>query len=587
MSSESFESYFLAGVRFESLGQISEALAAWTQALQLNPHSEMCANNLGALHLRAGRLDEAEPLLLLAHTLNPRFELPLASLVDLYCKQKRFEQALQCQVELLGIAQSGAHYARLATLLIENKKLARARQVLLKVHKVFPKDPDVWNALGSVHYRFAEMELAADAYRKAAELAPNFAAAVGNCLLALNYSGKSPKDIFKAHQRFGGALGKAVQQTFDTALHRGGALRVGFVSPDFFQHPVGQLIEPVLIELAKTALDVHLYYTNNERDDLTARLQNAFGDKLHFCFGLSNDVLFKQIVDHRIDVLFDLSGHTAGNRLEVFARRAAPIQATYLGYPNTTGVGAMDYRLVDEHTDPTGQAEPFCSEKLVRLEAPFLNLTAPRLDLPVNPLPSLENDLFTLGCFNNLAKLCDPVIALWAKILASLPTAKLVLKAASFSEPEVCSFQLARLESMGICAQRVTLHARMPYQAHLELYNTIDLCLDPFPFNGAATTVEALWMGVPAVVLKGQSHAGRVGYSINRSLGLDAFVADNTQQYLACCLHWFQNKQALNEIRLGMRTRLMRQGGGDASKSAKKLELAISEMASLYRQQQM
>lgn len=574
----SFDSYFYAGVCYNALGKEKSALGCWLQALELNPVNVVCLSNAGSIYLKAGKWAKAEDVFTKAHHIAPGFLPPISGLVKIYSESKKFDKAIEFQMKLIRLKEEPAKFVGLTNLLLKNGEFEKARKILLKVQASYPQDAVVANALGGIYYKFAQLDQALDWYKKATELAPGYAAAVANYLLCLNYTLTQPEAIAGEHLKFGEALGKPKLRQFDLEpLHKGQAV-LGFVSPDFFQHPVGQLIEPVLQELNKGKFPVFLYSTAGTKDDLTQRLIDSFGTRLVMCEGWSDELLQRRIAADGVNVLFDLSGHTSGHRLSLFAKRAAPIQVTYLGYPNTTGVHGMDYRLVDHHSDPEPQADGLVSEKLIRIEPPFINMTEPRVSVPVNQLPSLGRTGFVFGCFNNLAKLTDPVLQTWGTVLERVAGSTLILKAASLEDAEIRKFQIERMQKCGIPVERVTLYARMGYSDHLKLYNRIDLCLDPFPYNGAATTNEALWMGVPVVVLEGRSHVSRVGLTFNRSLGLDQFIARDQGEYVELCHYWFNHKAALNEIRLGLRDRIQASKAGNAKHSAEKIENAVFSM---------
>lgn len=573
-----FESYFYGGVCYKALGREKNALGCWLKALEFQPDNAVCLSNVGAVYSDAGKWAKAEETFLKAHRIAPGFAPPISGLVKVYSDLKDFKQAVEFQMKLIRLKEEPGKFVGLTNLLIDNGEFEKARKILHAVQKSYPTDAFVANSLGVIYYKFAQLDEALDWFRKATELAPGYAGAVANYLLCLNYTMLCPQKITAEHLKFGEALGSpTLKSTSRVQIQKDNPV-LGFISPDFFQHPVGQLIEPVLHELNKGRFAVHLYYTASVKDDLTQRLQDSFGKRFVACEGWSDELLQRRIAADGVNVLFDLSGHTSGHRLPLFAKRAAPVQVTYLGYPNTTGVQAMDYRLVDQHTDPEPDANQLCSERLVRMPAPFLNMTEPRVSIPVNELPSLRHAGFVFGCFNNLAKITDLVLQTWGKVLTHLKSATLVLKAASLADVEICKFQIERMKRCGVPVNRVVMHARMGYADHLKLYNQIDLCLDPFPYNGAATTNEALWMGVPVIVLEGQSHVSRVGVTFNRSLGLEQFIAKNLDEYVELCQYWFAHKTELNQIRLGMRDRIHASGAADAKRSAEKIEQVALEM---------
>jgi predicted O-linked N-acetylglucosamine transferase (SPINDLY family) len=294
-------------------------------------------------------------------------------------------------------------------------------------------------------------------------------------------------------------------------------------------HSVAFFIEPILAAHDRAAFDVFCYSTAVRGDAVTQRLASK-ADHWRDCGRLSDYAIAQQIRNDGIDLLVDLAGHTVGNRLAVFAMRATPVQASWIGYPNTTGLKTMDFRLTDAISDPPG-ADAFSTERLVRLPHGFLCFQ-PSNDAPPPQAPS-DGRPFTLASFNAVPKYSDGCIAAWAQILRRLPTARLRLKAADLANGLARRRLLAAFAAHGIEAQRIAL---LPLVAsrreHLAAYHDIDLALDPFPYNGTTTTCEALWMGVPVLTLRGQIHAGRTGASLLTQVGLEAFIAETKEAYV-------------------------------------------------------
>src|SRR5262249_25869327 len=301
-------------------------------------------------------------------------------------------------------------------------------------------------------------------------------------------------------------------------------LRIGYVSPDFRQHSVAYFLEPLLRGHDRQQVEVFCYGDVARPDSVTTHLQEL-ADHWLVTVGTSHQALAERIRTDRIDILVDVAGHTAGNRLLVFARKPAPVQVTWLGYPNTTGLKAIDYRLVDAVTDPAGEADAWASESLVRLEGGFLCYGA-LTDAPAPTLPPcLGTGTITFGSFNNPAKVSAATFDAWAKLLSRLPQARLLLKGTPFADAATRALFLARLDERGVAAERVDLMGSVSSATqHLALYHRMDIALDPFPFNGTTTTCEALWMGVPVITLRGHRHAGRVGASLLTQIGLTDLI---------------------------------------------------------------
>ena len=355
-------------------------------------------------------------------------------------------------------------------------------------------------------------------------------------------------------------------------------LKIGYVSPDFRGHSVAYFVEPLLKGHDRQAVEVFCYAEVTRPDTVTAHLQGLV-DHWLVTVGLSDEELAERIRADGIDILVDLAGHTANNRLRVFARKPAPVQVTWLGYPNTTGLEAIDYRLVDAVTDPVGEADAWASETLVRLEGGFLCYgglkDAPEPTVP----PCLKTGTVTFGSFNNPAKVSAATFDAWATLLSRLPQARLLLKGKPFADAATRALFLARLGERGVAAERVELVAWLPgTAAHLALYHRVDIALDPFPYNGTTTTCEALWMGVPVVTLRGDRHAGRVGASLLSQIGLTDLIANSVEEYVEIALALARNPGRLDDLRRALRPRMAASPLCDGRAFARKMEAAFRTM---------
>jgi predicted O-linked N-acetylglucosamine transferase (SPINDLY family) len=315
-------------------------------------------------------------------------------------------------------------------------------------------------------------------------------------------------------------------------------------------------MHPILESHDRTAFEIYLYDDSPRLDAFTERLR-PLADAWHRVRGMPDAQLAEKIRADRIDVLVDLAGHTAGNRLLTFARRPAPVQISYLGYPNTTGLNTVDYRLTDAVADPPGLADELHTEKLVRLPGTFLTFRPPVETPEVVDPPVLKNGFVTFGSFNALWKVNAPLLQLWARVLRAVPDSRLMMKAEGLEEPDVAHRIANVFRQAGIDVARVRLLGReATYAGHLAAYGTCDVCLDTFPYAGTTTTCEALWMGVPVVSLAGEVHASRVGASLLSSVGLSEFAAPNAGAFVATAANLAGQPERLRELRRTMRERL-------------------------------
>ena len=335
---------------------------------------------------------------------------------------------------------------------------------------------------------------------------------------------------------------------------RHGRLRLGFVSPDLGRHAVSYFLVRVLENLSQEQHDTICYSDRRVKDDLTRRLQAA-ATQWRDVAGMSDQRLAEQIRADRIDILFDLSGHTAGNRLLVFARKPAPIQITWIGYTGTTGLAAMDYLLADREwsrKEPSTTIASVCCGCRRAICVTIRRDAAP----PVGPLPSLTKGYPTFGSFNNPAKITPQVVAVWAKILRRLPGARLVLKYRGLSEPTVKRRYLDLFAAHGVEPQRLELQPSSSFAEYLATYQQVDLALDPFPFSGCTTTCEALWMGVPVITCPGETFASRDSFSHLSSVGLTETIARDLDEYVELAVSLAGDLPRLAALRAGLRQRM-------------------------------
>jgi predicted O-linked N-acetylglucosamine transferase (SPINDLY family) len=394
-------------------------------------------------------------------------------------------------------------------------------------------------------------------------------------LLTLNY--QSSGDLFSGYrsarawwQHHGLPVYKSVNHKNDVESIR--RLKIGYVSPDFRQHSVSFFCQPLIQHHNRQLVEVFCYSEVKSSDDVTDEIMTS-ADEWRPISGLPDEAVAEQVRQDGIDILVDLAGHTAENRLLVFARKPAPVQITWLGYPNTTGMPVMDYRLTDDIADPPGEADQYHSETLIRLPDGFLCYSPPDDAPDVSGLPARQTARITFGSFNNLPKINEAVIALWSRLLLKVPKSDLLLKSKQFADAHVRQRFVDLFTSHGIAAERITLLPRVPSTAgHLALYHRVDIGLDPFPYNGTTTTCEAMWMGVPVISLRCERHAGRVGASVLTRVGLKELIAESEEQYVEIGMKLAQNLDGLEMLRAGMRARMSASALCDAKSFARTME---------------
>jgi predicted O-linked N-acetylglucosamine transferase (SPINDLY family) len=409
---------------------------------------------------------------------------------------------------------------------------------------------------------------------------PDYDDAWGGLLFSMNYSEQwSPREVFEAHVEWGKRF-RRVEPMPNAASRRGagGRVRVGYLSYDFRQHPIAHFIDPALRYHDRRAFEVFCYHTDVRTDAITARLK-GWVEHWRSVPAATDDELEKVLRDDQLDILVELSGHCDGNRLPVLARRVAPVQVTYLAYPNTTGLRSIDYRITDAVADPPGEADELHVEKLVRLPGSFLCYSAPDVGAGSRTPPVRRIGHITFCSFNNFPKITRTCIALWARVLASVPDSRLFIKTHGLDDPGLRALLLERLIQAGIRSERVSIAGpTQSHREHMESYGDVDIALDTFPYHGTTTTLDALWMGVPVVTLAGDRHASRVGVSILSALGLTELVAQTADEYVAAAVRLANNPEELEEMGRSLRQLLTASPLTDGRGFAAKLETAYLNM---------
>jgi protein O-GlcNAc transferase len=581
------ETYCNLGDVFRDQAAWADAIVAYEGALALNPQFAEASNNCGAVLKQQGKADEAVELFKRAIALRPDYAEAYYNLGGALDDLGHRRDAIAAYRQAIAIKPNfvEAHY-NLALALQTEGKLGEAVGTYEQALKLKGNDHAIENNLGHALLAQGRLQQAMTAFRRALAIKPDFADAHSNLLVCLNYcSDATPADVFAEHLAWGERHAAALRSgpvpyANPRTPHR--RLRIGYVSPDLRMHSVAFFIEPLLAAHDHRDYEIFCYANVTHPDAVTKRLQ-ALVDQWRDIVQLSDGEAARLIREDGIDILVDLAGHTAGNRLLILARKPAPIQVAYLGYPNTRGLAAIDYWLSDACADPIGRTEHYYVEKVVRLPRGF-NCYRPLPESPeVGLLPARRADHITFGSFNNASKISEPVITCWAKILIGLPTARLRLKARALSDEQTCDRLQDAFAAHGITPQRIDMIGRVASSAeHLALYNRVDIGLDTFPYNGHTTTCEALWMGVPVITLAGTTHAGRVGVSLLTQAGLAEFITPTPQAYVELAIELANDLPRLQGLRQSLRERLAASALCDAKGFTRALEAAYREMWEKY-----
>jgi predicted O-linked N-acetylglucosamine transferase (SPINDLY family) len=576
------EAHHNLGLIFTDIGNIEQAKQRYRQALTLKPDFPDAWNSLGSALRSQNEWDGAFECFMKAITFKPDFVEAHYNLGLLFADQDKLDEAMTCyETALLLDPHSAAAHNNMGSALERKGKLQEAAASYRAAFEANPGYTIAWNNFGSLLRNQGRTDEAIGYFNKALEIQPDFVDARTNLLLALQYSASvTPEQMFAAHVRFGEQFEaplRASWQPHANIRSPGKRLKIGYVSPDFRQHAVAYFIEPILAQHDRAQIEVFCYYNHTQADAVTERLQRL-ADHWIPCKFLNDDQLAERIRADEIDILIDLAGHTTGNRLLTFARKPAPVQVTYLGYPATTGLTAIDYRITDVHAEPVGMTEALNTETLWRLPDIFCCYRAHDNSPDVIDHPPLQDNGFvTFGCFNNFSKVTDPVLGLWAKILQRVPNARLLLEIAGLDDAVFHADVQARLTKLGLPLERVLLMAREPENQYV-LYNRIDIALDPFPCNGGTTSLDALWMGVPFVTLAGRHFTSRMGVTILTNAGLQELVANSEEEYLDIAAKLATDIPRLSVLRNGLRQRVQAGPLMDAPRFTQQMEQAYRGM---------
>lgn len=574
------EAHYNLGVILKELGRLDEAEVSYRRALQIKPDFADTHYNLGNILKELGRLDEAEASYCKALKIEPDFVEAHSNLGIILRDLGRLDEAEASYRRELKIEPDAAvAHSNLGGVLQDLGRLDEAEASCRRALEIEPNYAKAHINLGGSLQHMNRLDEAEASYRRALEIEPVYDMAHSNLLFCLLHNATADAEtLFSEHLRFGEQFEAPLRTSWpqhSNSRNPDRCLQVGFVSGDLRDHAVAYFIEPVLAHLAGyPQLSLHAYSNHSMDDSITRRLRGYFAH-WHPIAPLTDDALAEKIRADNIDILIDLSGHTAKNRLPTFARKPAPVQASWIGYPGTTGLSAMDYYLADRFFLPPGQFESQFTEKIVQMPAsvPFLPFEgAP----PVNTLPALSNGYVTFGSFNRLSKLSRSAIALWSQLLRALPDSRMLL--GGMPQDGQYDALIEWFAQEGIARDRLSFHPRSGMAHYLSLHQQVDICLDTFPYNGGTTTCHALWMGVPTLTMFGSTPASRDGASLLSHVGLDEFVALDAANFVRKGLSWAGNLAALSDIRAGLRERFAKSAMGQPAVVAAGVERALRIM---------
>jgi protein O-GlcNAc transferase len=595
--------HFHLGDALARQGALEEAVASYRAALRLKPEHGGAHNNLADVFRRLGRFKEAADNYRAAIYIKPNAGA-YASLAQTLVDLGETEEALRTYRQALDLAPHDAAIAGAFGKLLadlgrteeavavaagtgaagnEVRELSDLEEQLAKDRMAIAVNPGnavAHNNLAATLGTLGRLEEARAAYREALRLKPDYFLAWSDLVFTTSYLGDlTPAEGF-AEAR---AYGEAVEARITARSHHANIadperrLKVGLVSNDLRSHPVGRFLETVLSEIDPARIELFAYSLAKSGDELTARLKQSVPNWQDLP-SATDDALEARILEDGIDILIDLAGHTAGNRLLLFARKPAPIAVTWLGYFATTGLKAIDYVFANRFVIPESEENQWV-ERPWRLPETYLCFAPPKLAVPLAPPPARKNGYVTFGSANNLNKTSDRTVACWAGVLKAVPGSRLVLRSAKLTDTRVVQRTRDRFAAHGIDPARLQLdRAVSDYGRHLAAYNQIDIALDPFPYAGGTTSVEALWMGVPVLTLGGDRYVAHMGENILHHMDMPDWVAETTDDYVAKAARHAADLDGLTALRSNLRHRLAVSPLCDAPRFARHLEDAFRGM---------
>ncbi|MGG1945592.1 tetratricopeptide repeat protein [Trinickia sp. NRRL B-1857] len=569
------------GLAHQQAGRFAEAEAIYRQILAVDPNHADALHLSGLIAYHRGEYVRACELIMaaLAHR---ESEIFYGNLGNALAARGMRAAAMESFRQAIALKPGYVHaHNNLGNLLREAGQLSQAVECFKTVIALQPEYAEAHNNLANALVDLGDLDAAIEAYRAAIALKPGLLEARSNLLFILSYREDLDPSAYLAEAKEFGRIATAAAKPWrdwlvSTEPRRNGPLRVGLVSGDLKIHPTGHFLESLLAHIDRSRIELVAYPTRRFEDALTARIKPYFSAWTPLA-SMNDEQAARRIRHDRIDLLLDLSGHMNYNRLPLFAWRAAPVQASWLGYFASTGLPAMDYLLGDPHVLPR-DAQDHYTERLWRLPDSYLCFTPPAERVDIGPLPLEREGHVTFGCFNHLMKMNDSVVDVWARILHAVPGSRLFLKAKQLDDAPTCDTTRERFAARGIDPSRLTLEGRSPRAEYFAAYNRVDIALSPFPYPGGTTSVEGLWMGVPVLCRQGDRFLSNICTSMLHSAGLAEWIAKDNDDYVAKAVAFAADPPRLAALRRDARASLLVSPLCDAARYARHLEAAFVGM---------
>lgn len=543
-----------------ALREVNEAMNCYQKSLDIDQNYAQAHYNLGNVYWQLNKNDEALRSYLRATEIDPKFALPWVGIANTLAGMEKHDDAIAACKQAIVVDKSNAEaYVVMGMILRDQNLLDESIKSMRKAVQIRPDHPIAPTNLANYLEHAFRFKEAHDCYREAIRIAPNIESLKVALLYLLSQDPKtSPKSLYEQHLAIGSEIERREEhrrRTHHNLKNPNRKIRVGFISADLRNHAVVHFVEPIFRHLRDIPeIELFAYYNFKDEDDGTIRIKSYFSEWRAIAHFADDDV--ENIIrKDAIDILIDLSGYTAGSRLSVLARKPAPIQASWIGYPGTTGLKAIDYYLADPYFLPIEKFSWQFVEKLV-----YLPSTAPYLPFsvapPIAPLPFISQGVVNFGSFNRPSKISHGVVRLWARVLRAVPNSRFLITGM------VDDYQIGVLENWfqeeNIPNERLEFKIRSTIEPYLKLHHAVDICLDTFPYTGGTTTRHALWMGVPTITIAGSTPASRQASSIMELVGLGDFVASSEDEFVSIAQSWSNRTDELAEIRTDMRIRIAR-----------------------------
>ncbi|MGD0540660.1 MAG: tetratricopeptide repeat protein [Tepidisphaeraceae bacterium] len=560
-------------------GRFDEAIAEYQRVIALRPGSAENYNNLAVALRGRERLEEALAAVDKALALRPDLALLWSNRGGLLRNLNRAGEAIAALRRALQIdPDSFEGNFNLAKNLIDVGRIDQAMPLARRCVELNPQSSEARNTMANALKEMGQVDKAIEQFDRALELHPDDAVVRSNRLYTLYFDTRcSQADLLAEHCDWADHYAQPLKPSIrphENDRDPDRRLRIGYVSPNFNLHPVGRFLSPLLAAHDHERFEIYCYASVGLFDGFTTRMQ-SYADVWRDIRALSNEEAAEVIRNDRIDILVDLTMHMAKNRMLLFARKPAPVQATYLAYAGTTGLDTIDYRITDPHLDPPGSSDEYYTERSIHLAETYWCYEPPIDLLEMAPLPAATKGFITFGCLNNFCKNTAEALQAWCRILAAVPNSRLLLHAATGSHRDAVR---QRLSDSGIDPNRVSFMGKIPLPQFMQQHQIIDIGLDPFPYVGGTTTCDALWMGVPVVTLRGQTAISRGGASIMTNIGLPELIAESPEQYVRIAVELATDLPRLIHLRGNLREKMRTSPLMDAPRFARDMEAAYRQM---------